>query len=322
MNHIRIVTLAAMAAALLAGGEAAAQRQVNARLDAASNPTVEISLNTGSVRVVGWGRSEVQVTGSVAREGDRVAVEGGGRRVEVNVQGNRGRGGPANLEVRVPAGASVEVNTTAAPITVTGVNGTVEVTSQAGAVTVQGRPRSIEATAHAGAIIVDAETERVVLTALAGPVRLAGTVRNRAEVTAMAGAVEIPGAVGELEVNALNGAVRVANVTGGRVEINSVSGSVSVAGTRLRGNVESVSGAVTVSGSLGGALNVASHAGSVTLQLPGSTNARVEITSFNGGVSSDWRLTRDGRDWRGTLGSGGSTLSVTTFSGAVRLNRR
>jgi DUF4097 and DUF4098 domain-containing protein YvlB len=322
MTHIRIVSLATAAAALLLAGKADAQRQVNARHDAAANGTVEISINTGSVRVTGWNRNEVQVTGTLQRESDRVVLDGSGRTVEVRVQGGRGRGAGATLEVRVPAGSSLEVNTHAAPITVNGVTGAVEMVSQAGAITVQGRPRSVDAMSHAGAVTVDAETDRATITAMAGPVRLAGTVRQRAEITAMAGSVEVPAAVGEVEINALNGAVRVANVTGGQVEITSVSGTVNVTGTRLRGSVNSVSGAVVVTGSLGGALSVESHAGSVELRLPGNTGARVDINSFSGGVDSDWRLTRDGREWHGTLGRGGPTVSISTFSGSVKLSRR
>lgn len=323
MNPIRTLSLAAAAAALLLAGEADAQRQVNARHDAASNGTVSIEINNGSVRVVGWGRREVQVTGSLGRDGDRVALDGGGRRTEVRVEGRRGNAGPATLEVRVPAGSSVEVNAMGnAPITVTGVNGAVETSTRNGATHIQGSPTTVDVTSQNGGITLDGETDRAVLTSMSGPIRVNGTVRQRAEVNAMNGAVEIGGSVGEVEIHSLNGAVRVANVTGGRVEINSVSGAVNVSGTRLRGNVESVSGSVTVTGSVGGALNVESHAGSVEMRLPGNTAAQVEITSWSGGVDSDWRLRREGREWTGTLGRGGPNLSITTFSGSVKLTRR
>lgn len=323
MNPIRTLSLAAAAAALLLAGEAGAQRQVNARNDAASNGTVEIEINNGSLRVVGWGRNEVQVTGTLSREGDRVQLHGGGRRTELRVEGSRGRAGPATLEVRVPAGSSLEVTASGnAPITVTGVNGAVETATRNGATHIDGRPRTVEVTSQNGSITLDGETDRAILTTMSGPIRVNGTVRQRAEINAMNGAVEVGGSVGEVEVNSLNGAVRVANVTGGRVEITSVSGAVVVSGTRLRGNVESVAGSVTVTGSVGGALNVESHAGAVEMRLPGSTGAEVQITSWSGGVASDWRLRREGREWTGTLGRGGPNVSITTFSGAVKLTRR
>lgn len=322
MSPIRIVSLAAATAALLLAGEAGAQQRVNARHDASARGTVEIQISNGSLRVVGWGRNEVQVTGTVGREGDRVELEGSGRTTEVRVAGRRGRAGPATLEVRVPAGSTLSVVAGAAPVTITGVNGAVETVSQGGVTTIQGNPRSVEATSQHGGITVDAETESVVLTTMAGPVRVSGTVRRRAEISSMAGAVEITGRVGEAEIHAMNGAVRVANVTGGRVEINSVSGSVTVNGSQLRGNVETVSGTVVLTGTLGGALDVTSHAGSVELRLPGNTGAEVTVTSWNGELNSDWRLRREGREWHGTLGRGGHSVNITTFSGSVKLTRR
>jgi DUF4097 and DUF4098 domain-containing protein YvlB len=322
MTHIRTLFLAAAAAALLLAGEAGAQRQVNARRDAASGGTVEIAINSGSLRVVGWGRSEVQVTGTLSRDGDRVVLEGGGRTTEVRIESARGRAGSATLEVRVPAGSSIEVATGAAPVTITGVSGDVETVSQGGATTIQGSPRTIEATAQHGGISVDAQTDRLTLTSMSGAVRVGGTVRQRAEINVMSGAIEVTGSVGEAEIHALNGAVRVANVTGGRIEIGTVSGTVNVTGTRLRGNVESVSGAVVVSGTLGGALNVETHAGNVELRLPGSTGAEVQVSTWSGELDSDWRMRRDGREWRGTLGRGGPNVSITTFSGSVKLTRR
>jgi DUF4097 and DUF4098 domain-containing protein YvlB len=321
MRHIRTLSLAAALAAVLGAGEAGAQ-QVNERQNASATGTVEIELGNGSLRVIGWGRNEVQVTGSVSRSGDRVVLDGTGRHTEVRLEGRRGRGSAANLEVRVPAGSSIEVMTGAAPTTISGVNGAISAESHAGVVTINGNPRNLEVTSQAGAVTFDGQTDRAIITSMAGPVRINGTVRQRAEINAMAGAVEVNGSVGEAEINAVNGAVRVANVTGGRVEITSVSGSVTVAGTRLRGNVESVSGSILVSGSLGGALNVETHAGSVEMRMPGNTGAEVQVTTFNGGLDSDWRLQRDGREWHGRLGRGGPNLSITTFSGSVKLTRR
>ena len=322
MSHIRTLSLAVAAAALLAGGSAQAQRQVNARHDAAANGRVEIAGHNGPLRVIGWSRNEVQVTGTLSRDGDRVVVEGSGRTVEVRVEGRRGRAGTANLEVRVPAGSSLEVATTGGGLSVSGVNGTLETAVSGGATSIQGSPRSIEVASQGGGVTIDATTDRVNVAAMGGAVRLAGTVRERAEINAMGGAVDVTGSVGEVEINALSGAVRVSNVTNGRVEITAVSGGVVLNGSRLRGNVQSVSGNVLVTGTLGGSLNLESHSGNVELRLPASTAADVNVTTWSGELDSAWRLTRDGREWHGSLGRGGPALSITTFSGDVKLSRR
>lgn len=324
MAHIRTLGLAA-AAALLLAAPADAQRQVNARHDAASNGTVEIELNAGSVRVTGWSRNEVQVTGSLSRPDDRVELDGGGRNVSVRVANRRGaRGGPANIEVRVPAGSTLEVVAGAAPVTVTGVTGSVEAVSQSGPVTVSGSPRQVEVVAQSGPVTIEGQTDQLDVTAMSGPVRVTANVRQRAVIQALSGPVDLLGSVGEAEVNAVSGNVRVANATG-RVEVEAVSGTVSVNGSRLRGNVTSVSGGILVAGSLGGALTLESHGGNVELRLPSGANAEVEVSTFSGGLRSDFggggRGT-PGRERHVTIGRGGPRVSITTFSGDVRLLRR
>jgi DUF4097 and DUF4098 domain-containing protein YvlB len=323
MSPNRTLSMAAAAAALLLAGGAHAQRQVNASHDAASTGTVEIQMNAGTLRVIGWSRGEVQVTGTLSRDADRVVLDGSGRSVEVRVEGRNGRGGPANLEIRVPAGSSLEVVTGPAPLTISGVTGTVEAASQGGATTITGSPRSVDVSAAGGAVSVDVQTDELSISAMAGAVRVAGTVRQRAEISAMAGSVDMTGSVGEAEISALSGNVRVANVTGGRVEISAVSGDVTVSGTRLRGTVSSVSGNIIASGTLGGALTLESHSGNVELRLPANTGADVDVTSWSGELDSDWRLSRESRhEWHGSLGRGGHSLSITTFSGNVKLSRR
>lgn len=322
MTHIRTLGLVA-GAALLMAAPAQAQRQVSARHDASATGTVEISINAGSLRVTGWGRNEVQVTGTVAREGDQLQLDGGGRMVEVRVEGRRGtRAGAAHLEVRVPAGSRVEVSAASAPITINGVNGHVEANSQNGGVTVQGSPRAIEIISHSGAVVVGGQTDVLDVTSMSGPVRVSGNVRQRADIEALSGPVDLLGTVGEAHVSAMSGPVRVSNATG-RVEIEAVSGGVTLNGTRLRGSVQSVSGRVVVSGSLGGTLDLESHSGGVELRLPRNASAEVEVSTFNGALNSDFGNGTGGRRERHvTIGRGGPAVSITTFSGDVKLARQ
>lgn len=319
MTHHRTLGLA-LAAAVMLAAPAQAQRQVNARHDASSTGRVEIQMNTGSLRVVGWSRGQVQVTGTVSGR-DEVQLDGSGRTVEVRV----GRRGTANLEVRVPVGSSVEVTVGSAPITVSGVTGAVEATSRSGNVTIQGSPRSVEVMAYSGAVTLEGRTDRAMVTSMSGPVRVTGDVRQRVEVEAMSGPVDLLGTVGEVEVNALSGNVRVANATG-RVEVEAVSGNISVNGSRLRGNVTSVSGNIVVAGSLAGPLSMESHGGNVELRLPSGAEAEVAVSTFNGGFRSDFGSGRESRESRNerrvSIGRGGPAVSITTFSGDVKLTRR
>jgi DUF4097 and DUF4098 domain-containing protein YvlB len=323
MTHIRTLWLAG-AAALLLATPAHAQRQVNLREDASASGTVEIEMNSGSVRIAGWSRNEVQVTGSLSRPDDRVEVERGGRTVEVRVTNRRGsRGGPANLEIRVPAGSTLSVTAGSAPITVSGMTGSVEAVSQSGPVTVTANARRVEVVAQSGPVTIEGQVETLDVTAMSGPVRVSANVRQIATIEALSGPVDVLGSVGEARINAVSGNVRVANASGGRVEIEAVSGNVALTGTRLRGSVQSVSGNVVVGGSVGGALTLESHGGNVEFRVPSGTNAQVQVETFSGSLRSDFGDGGSrGRERRVTIGRGGPTVTITTFSGDVKLLRR
>jgi DUF4097 and DUF4098 domain-containing protein YvlB len=323
MTHIRTLGLAG-AAALLLATPAHAQRQVNERHDASATGTVEIHVHSGSVRVTGWNRNEVQVTGNLTRDSDRLEVDGGGRTLEVRVASrNGGRGAAASLEVRVPAGSRLEVSAGSAPITVNGVTGSVEAMGGSGPVTIQGNTRRVEVMAQSGPVTIDGQMDMLDVTAMSGPVRVNANVRQRATIEALSGPVDLLGTMGEVEVNAMSGNVRVTNATGS-VQIEAVSGNVALGGSRLRGTVESVSGGIVVTGSVGGALSLETHGGDVELRLPSGASAEVEMETFNGRLHSDFGGSGEGsrRERHVTIGRGGPAVSISTFSGNVKLLRR
>jgi hypothetical protein len=315
---------AALLAALALAVPAAAQPgRVDARTPAAANATVEVSVR-GTVRVSGWSRNEVHVTGTVD-SGDAVVLDGSGRSIEVRLRGQRGRGGTATLEIRVPAGSSVEVNGGSGSIHVAGITGSVEANNRGGSTTVTGAPRRIEVNSAGGTVSVDARTGSLEISAMGGGVWVAGSVRDRTEVNAVGGSVELVGTVNDVEVNSMGGPVRIASA-GGRVEVTAVSGDVQVSGSRLRGSVQNVSGNVTVTatGPLAGALSLDSHSGNVELRLPARAGATVNVTTFSGGFLSevDGQTRREGQRQRQVVvGGGGPAVSISTFSGNVKLTR-
>ena len=76
----------AAAMLLLAAGVAGAQEAVDARHAAAPDGVVQIENPAGGVKVVGWDRAEVAVTGTAGRGAEGVTVTGGGRRTHVEVE--------------------------------------------------------------------------------------------------------------------------------------------------------------------------------------------------------------------------------------------
>jgi putative adhesin len=109
-----------------------------------------------------------------------------------------------------------------------------------------------------------------------------------------------------------------------RLNANTVNGDIRADG--LRSDVE----AATVNGRLeidtsGFVSSAATVNGDIDLALPADLNAAFQATTVNGRVESDFPIVVTGRidrrNLRGTIGSGGPDLRVTTVNGAVRLRK-
>ena len=113
---------------------------------------------------------------------------------------------------------------------------------------------------------------------------------------------------GDAEAHTVNGSVRL--TTTGLAVANTVNGSVNV----TMGRADWPNGATfkTVNGG-------------ITLTLPGFFNAELRAETLNGSINSDFPLTVTGqvgpRRLRGTIGSGGQELNLSTVNGSIKLVR-
>ena len=87
---------------------------------------VQIENGAGTIRVIGWNKPEVTVTGTLGPGADGLSFSGGPRRTQIEVEtlGNP-HGIQSDLEIHVPAGSRVEISSFAADINVSDVTGSV-----------------------------------------------------------------------------------------------------------------------------------------------------------------------------------------------------
>jgi len=137
--------------------------------------------------------------------------------------------------------------------------------------------------------------------------------------------VRIPAGL-HLDARTVNGDVEALGL-GGNVDAGTVNGGVEVSTT---GWVE----ASTVNGSIRatmgradwpGELEFQTVNGGITLQLPTILNTEVRAQTVNGDLASDYPLTVSGR-WgprqlKGTIGSGGRELNLSTVNGGIKLRK-
>ena len=139
----------------------------------------------------------------------------------------------------------------------------------------------------------------------------------------------------------------------GESTINTVSGSVTLTAARGNTSIESVSGdldlrdvvakeirAHTVSGdvSFAGAIldagryEFTTHSGEVVLSLPNDVGAELNISTFSGGIESDFPITlqagehgigsAQAKRLKFSVGHGTARIVAETFSGDITLKRR
>lgn len=123
------------------------------------------------------------------------------------------------------------------------------------------------------------------------------------------GNVSVDGLSSEVDAATTNGDVFV-RTTGGMVNASTTNGSVNATLGRIDGDQP---------------MHFTSTNGSVTVYAPPSLSADLEMSTVNGGLTTEFPLTVSGRfmsrSVRGTLGQGGRSIVVRTTNGDVSLKR-
>ncbi len=108
------------------------------------------------------------------------------------------------------------------------------------------------------------------------------------------------------------------------VFLTSISGDIVISTTEIA-EASAISGTITATigrADWGRDLGFSAISGNVTVTIPAASNGFVELSVISGTVSSDFTLDQvSPTHLRGTVGTGGPTLTVASISGNVRLLR-
>ena len=240
-------TVAALSAMICAAGvsstSAHAQKAVNRGWALNADGAVKIFNDAGSIRVIGWDRDSVALSGTVSSTGTLFAG-GGAEGVKMGVETVSGVAKASDLVVHVPARARVWVRSVSASIDVSAFSGALDASTVSATVRIQGTPSEVRAESMNGALDVTASPAYLRLKTATGAVTWTGSSED----------------VGVTTVS-------------GRVMIN--------AGTVRRARFESIDGEIRYGGSLAttGSMSIDTHSGNVTLALTKGTSADIEVNA-------------------------------------------
>src|SRR5687768_11349170 len=220
------VVLSSLALVACVTATAQAQRDYRESLDTTvtldRQATVDLSLMSGRIEVVGGSGSQARVRATTTRGEIRFDAAGGRLRLSVDPGGRRCRedhgadcahgDGDARFVVTVPHGTRVLANSISAPISVRGSKGEVDVNSVSGSVIVSDAARKVKAASVSGNVSVS---------------QVAGDVRA----SSVSGRVEMADVAGDIESESVSGRISITGARSKYVRAGTVSGRIAYAGT-------------------------------------------------------------------------------------------
>jgi DUF4097 and DUF4098 domain-containing protein YvlB len=145
-----------------------------------------------------------------------------------------------------------------------------------------------------------------------------------AELHSASGSIDVNGLQGPVQIETASGAIHMSNLAGD-VRARSTSGAIDGASISRLVDAHSMSGAIDVSGNFGTDAQVGSVSGEVTLRFTPAASVRIEASSLSGDISTAGfgfaGQVSGGHALSGNVGTGATTVTVRTTSGAIRLRR-
>lgn len=294
--------LTCLTASLLLALPALAATPIDQTRPLAADGSLRIENIKGQVVVRTWDRPEVHVTGSLGEGVEKLEIGPGGDSLSIKVKypnsgggwfGSGNRSEPSRIEVRMPAGASLDVDVVSAEVDLEGLAG-----------------------------------RRLAVDSVSGSVQVRASRSGEARFDLVSGDLEAELDSEDISVDTVSGDVRLSGRGGGELGVDTVSGDADLAFQSLRRVVmDSVSGDLELRTGLApsGRISADTVSGGVRLRLPADTSARLSVETFSGGISSpvgDVKTEKygPGKTLEARLGSGKGEVRLVTFSGSVRIS--
>jgi hypothetical protein len=292
--HLALSLAAALSAAPSVGES---QQKIDVRRAVTRDVYVRLNGAFASLRVTGWQKDSVVMTGSLPKEARFEPAMGGAASgpatgVKFYVEGPMGTNASGSLELFVPAGSTVWAKSGSATIDVSGITGGLDLNIVGGAITVSGNPRELNIESMDGTVTVNGSPTWM-----------------RAKTAS--GDVTVRGSCSDLGITTVSGTVSIRDGTFERARVESVTGNVSFSAFMNRA----------------GSLLMDTHSGTIELYI-GKMSLDIDATTITGTISNSVTTRRPtpGRDGRGeeltlTLGTGDARATLRSFKGNIRLIR-
>ena len=266
----------------------------------ASDATIHISNLAGNVKIVGWNKNDVHVTGTLGDNRERLEVNGNKDDLTIKVVypnydefgSDLGSSG-SNLVIHIPKRATVQATTVSAGVSAYGVSGVQRIRTVSGDITLETKASEINAQTVSGDIDVKGSA---------------------------------PGAHVELET--VSGDTQAFEVAG-ELRGQTVSGHTLIARSRLkRAHLSSTSGQLEFDIPVedDGDYKFSTVSGHIYINLPKRPNAEFDLTTFSGSIHNNFGPKpkkaspyTPSLELHFTNGKGGAYVNASSMSGSISL---
>lgn len=270
----------------------------------ASDASIEVHNVRGSVTVSAGVPGQAALSGTLG-QGSKLVVEGGEQHLELRVEsssgsswfGNQGPREDSDLDLKLPAGVSLELDLVSADGRVTGIDG-----------------KSLNVECVSGKVTIQTGSPRVDVECVSGDVTVRATRED---------------ADGHMHLQTVSGDIEADGVSG-RVKLETVSGRVRANGKQVQEfEGGSVSGNIQLDAALAphGRFKAETMSGDIRALLQADLSAHIEAETFSGDIRSDFGEVKRPEYGPGSsldvrTGNGDSQVNADTFSGSIEIRKR
>jgi DUF4097 and DUF4098 domain-containing protein YvlB len=291
--------------AVFVAGPLFAATPINQLKPLALDGHVHIDNLKGRIVVRTWAQPQVKITGSLGKGVEKFIVDGDNRSLTIKVKYPQGSGGswfgwgnsgssaePTDLEVTLPAHASVDIDSVSADVDVQGIAG--------------------------GKLSVDS---------VSGNIVVAASSPGEASIDNVSGDMTLRMTSSKVKIDNVSGDLNLFGGFNGDLNIDSVSGDVNVTGSQINQlELSSVSGDATLQLAMqpSATLKTDSVSGSLTLILPKAASAQLHAETFSGDIVAPvGNVVKEeygpGKTLDARLGDGHGRVELETFSGDIKV---
>ncbi len=258
-------------------------------IPAPDKASITVSMKEAAVQVTGWDRNEINIKAKKDISAG-IIVDGDNIRISYKDADGKEVAPDTDLVLQVPSKANITVATIS------------------------------------GDLVIKAMKARTKIKAISGDVVME-SCSGKITTKTISGDLKLSKISGGLTIKAISGDVRGQDLQMDLFEVKSVSGDVKLIGVKAdEVRLKSVSGDMSIAGEFSATSSVrsATVSGDITLYLPAGAGFDVNTKTRSGNFHSDFdlkNLEQSGSSRSGTVGAGGTDISLTSLSGDFSLRK-